>query len=161
NPAVLSASVNGPSLHLAGLRPGRAGVQISEQASGAVRYVGVRVLNDDGSTPGLPSYVSLGSVSDDSTPDLSFWQTFAPGPLSHRGDARYIYLNGGPVNGWSTWSDAPGGRATSYIQNSRMLGMIPIFVFYNIPDSSEGYQIDVAHAQDPAYMSAYFVNLQL
>ena len=74
---------------------------------------------------------------------------------------RYIYLNGGPVNGWDTWSPIPGGRATTYIRNSRMLGMIPFFVFYNIADGSESYLSDLAHAQDASYMAAYFKNLKL
>jgi hypothetical protein len=39
--------------------------------------------------------------------------------------------------------------------------MIPFFVFYNIADGSEGYQIDLAHVQDAGYMKAYFRNLKL
>lgn len=161
NPSVATASISGTTLQVTGLAAGRAGLQIQETSSGAVRYIGVRVENQDGSLPGLPNYVSLGSVSDDGAADLSFWQTFAAGNLSHRVDSRYIYLNGGPLNGWTTWTADPGGRASSYIQNSRMFGMIPFFVYYNIPDSSEGYQLDVSHAQDPNYMAAYFQNLQL
>src|SRR5262249_34987528 len=45
--------------------------------------------------------------------------------------------------------------------NSRQLGIIPFFVFYNIPDGSEGYQLDLAHAQDTTYLSSYFRNLKL
>src|SRR5262249_16893484 len=79
---------------------------------------------------------------------------------NRRVDIRYIYLNGGPVNGWDTWTPTPGDRATRYIRNSRTLGMIPFFVLYNIPDASESYALDLQHVQDPVYMAAYFRNLQ-
>lgn len=161
NPSIATATISGSSLQVTGLEAGRAGLEIQETTSGAVRYIGVRVENPDGSLPGLPDYVSLGSVSDDTAPDLSFWQAFAPGALSHRVDSRYIYLNGGPISGWTTWTAVPGARASTFVENSRTFGMIPYFVFYNIPDSSEGYQLDLSHAQDPNYMAAYFQNLQL
>jgi hypothetical protein len=76
-------------------------------------------------------------------------------------DIRYIYLNGGPINGWDTWGNESGGRVIQYIRNSRALGMIPFFVFYNIPDGGESYERDLAHVQDPVYMAAYFRNLRL
>jgi hypothetical protein len=162
NPGVVRVTLrDGAALTLSGLSAGRASVRILETTSNTVRYVGVRVLNGDGTVPGLPAYLAVGSVSEDTTSDLGFWQQFSSGPENRRADIRYIYLNGGPQDGWSTWSGTPGGRASDYILNSRTLGMIPFFVFYNIPDSSEGYQIDLAHAQDPVYMAAYFSNLAL
>jgi hypothetical protein len=162
NPAVLSASIDGSgALELAGLAPGRASLRIIEQSTGATRLVGIRVLNIDGSLPGLPKHLWLGSVSEDTPAHLNFWQQFRSGAQNRRVDSRYIYLNGGPIQGWDTWSLSPGDREAGYIRISRTLGMIPFFVFYNIPSDNESYSIDVAHISDPAYMAAYFKNLKL
>jgi hypothetical protein len=161
NPDVMGVSLEGATLAISGLRAGRASVRIEETTTHAVRYLGVRVRNADGTVPGLPRYLAVGSVSEDSTGHLDFWQQFPGGLKNRRMDIRYIYLNGGPQNGWDTWTATPGGRVTQYIRNSRALGMIPFFVFYNIPDASEGYALDLAHAQDPVYMAAYFRNLAL
>ena len=75
-------------------------------------------------------------------------------------DIRYIYLNGGPVNGWRTWSTVDGDRLTSYLRESQKLGVIPYFVWYNIPDGGESYDTNTQHIQDPAYMKAYFTDLK-
>lgn len=162
NPAVLSASIGaGGSLELTGLAAGRASLRIIEQSTGAKRLVGVRIRNSDGSLPGMPKHLWVGSVSEDTASHLNFWQEFRGGVQNRRVDSRYIYLNGGPFQGWHTWSLTLGERATSYIRVSRTLGMIPFFVFYNIPADSESYETDLAHVNDPAYMAAYFKNLKL
>src|ERR1035437_10102515 len=162
NPDVIGVSLaDAATLAISGLGAGRASVRIEETTTHTVRYLGVRVRNADGTVPGLPSYLAVGSVSEDSTEHLDFWKQFPGGLRNRRMDIRYIYLNGGPLNGWDTWTVTPGGRASQYIRNSRTLGMIPFFVFYNIPDASEGYTFDLAHAQDPVYMAAYFRNLAL
>ena len=162
NPSVVSAAIgNGSALQLTGLAAGRSSLKIQDTISGTVRYVGVRVLNSDGSVPGMPPYLALGSVSDDTSDDLGFWQSFGPAPTNKRVDMRYIYLNGGPFTGWTTWTNTPGARASEYIDNSHQLGLIPFFVFYNIPDSSEGYALDLSHVQNASYMQAYFQNLKL
>jgi hypothetical protein len=162
NPAVLAASIGaGGSLELTGLSAGRASLRIVEQSTGAMRLVGVRVRNSDGSLPGMPKHLWVASVSEDTASHLKFWQEFRSGAQNRRVDARYIYLNGGPLQGWHTWSLALGERATSYIRISRTLGMIPFFVFYNIPADSESYALDLAHVNDAAYMAAYFKNLKL
>jgi hypothetical protein len=119
------------------------------------------VKNADGTLPTMPKYLSVGSVSEDTTDDLSFWQSFQPGAQNKRVDVRYIYLNGGPYLGWDTWGNNPGDRATNYIRNSHMLGMVPYFVYYNIPDGGESYTTDSSHISDPAYMAAYFTQLKL
>jgi hypothetical protein len=160
SPQIVTAQIaSGNTLNLTGVAAGRAALQITDTVSGAVRYVGVRVAQADGTSPGLPNYVAIGSVSEDTADDLTYWQTFSNG--GRRADIRYIYLNGGPLQGWDTWSSEPAGRAIVYLQNSRTLGLIPFFVFYNIPDASEGYTTDVAHVQDPNYLGAYFQNLKL
>jgi hypothetical protein len=159
NPAVATASVSGSKLTVKALAPGRAGLRIVD-ASGDGRWIGIRVRKADGSVPGLPPYVALGSVSDDTTTALATWQQFGAGAQNTRADLRYIYLNGGASvpgnNNWCTWTTVPCFRETSYIRESKKLGMTPVFVFYNIPDGGESYSTDLAHIQDPAYMAAYF-----
>jgi hypothetical protein len=105
--------------------------------------------------------MAVGSVSEDSDSHLSFWRGFGSGALNRYSDMRYIHLNGGPVDGWSTWGSQPGSRLANYIRNSRQLGIIPAFVFYNIPASSEGYQIVAQHLKDAAYLRKWFENLSL
>ncbi len=65
------------ALQITGKKAGRASVRISESTSGKTRVLGVRINNADGSAPGLPNYLAIGSVSEDSTADLSFWSDFA------------------------------------------------------------------------------------
>ncbi len=161
NPAVAAAQVVGGALQVQGLSAGRAGLRIQETTSGATRYVGVRVRAADGSLPGLPSHLALGSVSQDTDEDLAFWHGFGGGAQDRYVDARYIYLNGGPYYGWTTWTNTPGGRAVGYIDNSRMMGMIPIFVWYNIPDGGESYDTDMQHVQSASYMQDYYKLLEV
>jgi len=152
--------VNGTTLRINGLKAGRASLKIKEATSNKVRYVGIRVRNADGNLPGFPDYLSMGSVSEDSTADLDFWKDYGSGLTNKRMDIRYIYLNGGPENGWKTWSDVNGGRAISFIRESKKLGMIPFFVYYNIPDGSESYDLDKQHIESDSYMKAYFTDLK-
>lgn len=159
NARVATASVSGSTLTVVAHASGRAGLRVKDDA-GHTRWVGVRVRNADGTLPALPSYVSLGSVGDDTTTALGTWQDFGTGDQANRADLRYLYLNGGasvPGNSsWCTWTTVPCFRATSFIRESRKLGMIPVFVFYNIPDGGESYTTDLAHIQDATYMAAYF-----
>jgi hypothetical protein len=159
NPSVVTASVSGVTLHLSGLKAGRAGLKIVE-AGGETRYVGIRVRTSSGALPRMPDWVSAGSVSEDTDADLGFWRSFGTGLTSKRCDIRYIYLNGGPTQGWRTWSGVDGGRAITFIRESRKLGLIPFFVYYNIPDSSESYSLDLQHMQDANYMGLYFKDLK-
>ncbi|MEZ5403504.1 MAG: cellulose binding domain-containing protein [Bryobacteraceae bacterium] len=161
NPAVARAIVAQDILTVDALEPGRAFVRIDDLTTGASRAVGVRVDKSEDEATRLPPYVALGSVSEDTADHLAFWTAIEPGPRNKRVDARYIYLNGGPVNGWDTWGNGPGSRAANFIRNSRARGMIPFFVFYNIPDGAESYERDLEHAQSLDYMTAYFANLRL
>lgn len=160
NEAVISVAMTGGKLSIKGLQAGRASVKIEETNSGHVRYLGVRVRNTDGSLPGMPEYVALGSMSEDSVPDLDCWKDFYSDNRNKRMDIRYIYLNEGPIKGWRTSLKDEGKRASRYIEESRKLGIIPFFVYYNIPEGSESYQIDLAHMQDAVYMKAYFEDLK-
>ncbi len=159
NPQVATVSVSGSRLTVNALSAGRAGIRIKDN-NGHGRWVGVKVKNADGSSPGVPKHVSIGSVSDDSGTALANWQNFESGDLNTRADIRYIYLNGGASvagnTSWCTWTTVPCFRATNFIRESKKLGMIPVFVFYNIADGSESYQSDLAHIQDSNYMAAYF-----
>jgi len=161
NPTVISYSLISPTqVAITGLQAGRASLCITDTTSGQTRFLGIRVRNSDGSLPGLPPYLAVGSVSEDSTADLQFWQTFGSGELNKRVDVRYIYLNGGPTNGWRTWSNVDGGRAIDYINNSKKLGMIPFFVYYNISGSGDSYTTDLGDVQDASFMELYFKDLQ-
>ncbi len=160
NSSVVSAQIVSGKLRVTALKEGRASVRITESSTNQTRFVGIRVRTSTGQLPGMPSYVAVGSVSEDSTGDLDFWKAFDPGLKNRRMDIRYIYINGGPINGWRTWNQPEGWRAISYIRESMKLGMIPFFVYYNIPEGSESYDLDRAHLADASYMAAYFRDLK-
>jgi len=155
----VSLTIDG-KLHLEGLKGGRASVMIKDAATGEARWLGVTVKNADGTMPGWPATVALGSVSEDTPSNLAFWRSYENPAQNKQMDIRYIYLNGGPTNGWRTWTSVDGDRLTSYLRESQKLGMIPYFVWYNIPDGGESYDTDLKHIQDPAYMKAYFTDLK-
>ncbi len=163
NPTVISFAVSGNALSVTGLQPGRASLRIKDTVSGATRWLGVRVRHADGTLPGMPDYLALGSVSEDSTADLTMWQQFGAGAANRRVDARYIYINGGPSNlyqSWRTWTTVDGFRATSYVRESLKLGMIPFFVWYNIDGPGDGYDTDTSDARDPTFMLGYYTDLK-
>jgi len=160
NPGAVTATLDAGLLRIEGLRSGRAGLRI--EVDGEMRWLGVRVLDEAGNPPGMPDYVGLGSVSEDSVGDLDFWRDFGSGDENRRMDIRYIYLNGGPSNqglGWRTWTSRDGFRATSFVRESLKLGMIPFFVWYNIPDGGESYFTNLQHIQSLDYMRGYFEDL--
>ncbi|WP_304944151.1 hypothetical protein [Vallitalea guaymasensis] len=161
NSSVVDCSiVNNNTLKINGKKAGRASIKLKESTTGEERYVGIRIKNADGSIPGMPNYLSIGSVSEDKQGDLDFWRDFHTDDKNKRMDIRYIYINGGPINGWRTWTNVDGGRAKKFIIESRKLGIIPFFVYYNIPDSGESYSLDLAHIQDSTYMDAYYKDLK-
>ena len=157
NPDAARLVVADGALRATGRAPGRTGLRLTF-ADGTTLFMGLRVDNADGSLPGLPGPVALGSVSEDSDADLAFWRGHESGQAGTRADIRYIYINGGPVSGWSSWDP---DRATSYAKESLALGLVPFFVFYNIPDGGESYYTDLSHVQDASYMAAYYENLSL
>lgn len=150
--------VDDGTLRVTGLTAGRASLKLTDSISGEVRYVGIRVRTEAGLLPGLPDYVSIGSVSEDTSGDLGFWRDYGSGdPQTNKFvDSRYIYLNGGPINGWRNWGD----RVGSYIRESLKLGMIPQFVYYNIPDGGESFETNTQHINSVSYMEAYFQDLK-
>jgi hypothetical protein len=79
---------------------------------------------------------------------------------------RYQYLAGG-VNtgkGWATWNDN-GSFVTRYIQDSVAHGMIPVFSYYMLLQSSpaggDEKATDLAHINSVAVMRAYYADLEL
>lgn len=144
-------------LTLSGKTPGRTSIKLVNPSTGSTRVIGVVVTNADGTMPGFPNYLAVGSVSQDDAGTIAFWQSFNTDLTNKRMDVRYIYLSGGPTTGWSTW----GTRVATFTSNSIQLGMIPFFVFYNIGNGGDGYPTFIANLQSPTYMSEYFLNLQL
>lgn len=154
NPTVATITVANGAIEAQGLIPGRTGMRIAFEG-GSTLFMGLRVDHPDGSLPGLPGPVALGSVSEDCGSHVAFWQDHVPGPKGTRMDIRYIYLPGGPFTGWSTWYK----RVEQFTANSLIWGMVPFFVFYNIPDEDESAEIDLRNVQDSRYMTAYYENL--
>ncbi|MBI1352870.1 MAG: hypothetical protein GC160_00890 [Acidobacteria bacterium] len=161
NPTVLDVRVEGSELVVTGKRGGRAGIRVKDSGGTAVRFIGMRVREANGDLPGFPDYVSLASVSEDTPSHLDFWGGFGEGRKNTRVDARYIYINGGPFFGWDTWGSGSGTRVINYIRNSRIYGQMPFFVFYNIPEGSESFQVDLEHVQTQSYLRGYFENMML
>jgi len=160
NTSAVEASISNGVLTLNAKMGGRTGIKIVENTTGEERYFGVRVRESDGRLSALPNYLALGQVSEDSDTDLTFWRDTDTDDTNKRVDIRYIYINGGPIAGWQSWNpDDPGKRVRVYIQESLKLGMIPYFVYYNIPDGSESYDVDLAHINDISYMEAYYKDL--
>jgi GH18 family chitinase len=151
-----------------GLLAGRGSLKLN-LLDGREFFVGIAVDNtgETATSPKLPSYLTIGSVSEDSVPDLRFWGDFGyENTLQNKEmDIRYIYINGGPnqngdgkdfnFNSWRT-----SNRTLKFAQESVRYGMVPFFVYYNIPDGGESYQTDLAHTQSTEYMQAYFKDLR-
>lgn len=80
---------------------------------------------------------------------------------------RYQYLAGGANtgNGWATWN-TNGAFVTYYIQDSAANGIIPVFPYYQIRQSSPGasqYEPDGVYnnLQNTATMTAWFNDVKL
>lgn len=159
NSTVLSATVVGSQLVLTPIRSGFSGLRIRETGTNAVRHLGIAVREKSEAMPGMPDYVAIGSVSEDTTNQLDFWKSFASGDQNRRMDIRYIYINGGPISGWRTWTPTPGARAANYVRESKKLGFIPYFVYYNVPDGGESFYTDSQHLFSSSYMAAYYQDL--
>lgn len=154
NRDLLSATASGNQITISSNRTGRTGLKITT-ASG-VYYMGVRINDCDGNPPGMPAYASIGFKSEDSAGDLQFWEDVDIDLTNKNMDVRYIYINDGPI-GFNTWRTRQ--RAIQFCENSLKYGLIPFFVFYNIPDGGESFSTNLAHIRDTAYMQAYFKDL--
>lgn len=161
NTSAVKASVeNGDMLKIEAVAPGRSGLKIVDASTNEVRQIGISVKKADGSLPGMPDYLSVGQVSEDTANDLNFWKDIDTDDTNKRCDIRYIYVNGGPKSGWRTWTTEDGARVKKYIMESLKMGMIPYFVYYNIPDDKEDYNVDLQHINDADYMKAYYQDLK-
>ncbi|QLH44022.1 MAG: hypothetical protein HWD59_05535 [Coxiellaceae bacterium] len=160
NPGVIKSSqvsAQGVMTLTASDQLGRTALKIEDPNTHAVRYVGIVTVDKNNNRPGLPTYLAVGSVSQDDTATINFWQQFGPGETNKRVDIRYIYLNNGPYNGWSTW----GNRVPTFVNNSLKLGMIPFFVYYNINNGSDSLYAIKENMQNKDFMEAYFKDLKL
>ena len=140
--------------------PGRTGLEITT-SDGDKYYIGLRIDNADGTVPRYPKHISIGSVSEDIPDDVNFFNGGINNTnllLNNRMDVRYTYINGGPLIGWNTWQP---DRVIKFAKNSLKMGLMPVFIFYNIPDGGESYTTNLEHIQSPTYMTAYFENLEL
>ena len=140
--------------------PGRTGLEIIT-SDGDKYYIGLRIDNSDGTVPRYPTHISIGSVSEDIPDDVNFFNNGINNTnlmLNNRMDVRYTYINGGPLIGWNTWQP---DRVMKFARNSLKMGLMPVFIFYNIPDGGESYTTNLEHIQSPTYMTAYFENLEL
>jgi len=159
NKELLTATFSGSQMTISANRPGRTGLKIT--TTSGTYYVGIRINYCDGTIPGMPEYASIGYKSQDITPDLEFWEDLDVDFTNKNMDVRYIYINGGPaVTGtYNSWRDT--SRTVKFCTNSLKYGLIPFFVYYNIPDGGESFTTDLAHAQDTAYMKEYFADLNI
>jgi hypothetical protein len=81
---------------------------------------------------------------------------------------RYHYLSGG-VNtgrGWSTWAQGGGSFVTGFIDDSVSHGFLPVFSYYQLPESSPGtggdeQQGDLLNLRTPQTMKTWFEDLKL
>jgi hypothetical protein len=153
---IVSWQIAGSTITFKGLKNGRTGLKIT--AGSTSYYLGMRVNKSNGALPGMPDYVSIASVSEDISGDLQFWKDVQPGAKNKSMDVRYIYINGGPINGWHSWGKQRPGQ---FARESLRHGLIPFFVYYNIPADDESYAADLKNAQDPTYMTAYFKDLNI
>ncbi|SHJ09569.1 Cellulose binding domain-containing protein [Clostridium cavendishii DSM 21758] len=161
NTSTVKASItNGDTLIVQGIAAGRSGIKVIDEVTGDIRQIGVRVKNADGSLPGMPNYLSIGQVSEDTDNDLNFWKQTSNDDTNKRCDVRYIYVNGGPFGGWRSWTSEDGDRVKNYIRETLKVGMIPFFVYYNVPDMGESYDLDAKHISDKAYMEGYYKDLK-
>ena len=157
DPSLANLSFAGNKLTVKSNRVGRSGLRLT--TNDGVYYLGLRVDYADGRVAGLPDYVSIGSVSEDVPLDLDFWQDLDDDLMKNkRVDTRYIYVNGGADTGWPI--DNP-KRVENYVKNSLRYGLIPTFIYYQLPDKNESYYINDISIRDPKYMKKYFNNIEL
>jgi hypothetical protein len=157
NSTVAAITVENGAIKVTGVSPGRTGMRIIfEDTWQDDLFMGLRVDQAGGARPGLPGPVALGSVSQDSDADLNFWINHLPGRKGTRADLRYVYLNDGPISGWAQKTPK---WVTRYAKESMVLGLIPFFVFYNIPNGDESPKIDYENVNDQLYMTEYYKNL--
>jgi hypothetical protein len=80
---------------------------------------------------------------------------------------RYQYLAGG-VNtgsGWSTWNSPPGQFATYYVNESVAQGMTPVFIYYQLLQSSPAggaeKTADLNNLKNTSTMASYWADVRL
>ncbi|MBJ7471991.1 MAG: hypothetical protein JHD16_11850 [Solirubrobacteraceae bacterium] len=82
---------------------------------------------------------------------------------------RYHYLAGGinTSNPWTTWGRGDGRFVDDYVADSRAVGMVPVFTYYqlrqSLPGANIGDESEAIHRnlRDGATMRAYFEDLRV
>ena len=72
NTTVFDYTITGNTLKIIPKKAGRSGLQITT-SDGTIYYLGLRIDNTNGSVLKYPDYVSVGSVSEDTTDDVNFY----------------------------------------------------------------------------------------
>ncbi len=150
-------TVLGSSLTIQGYRTGRTGLQITA-ADGKVYLLGLRVNESDGTPPGLPDYASVGSIFENTATQMSFWtDLYGEQSLKNKNiDVLYIYYQGGPTNFMETADPERNLRMQRYARNCVRLGVVPSFVYYNIPNPDESYAIDIENLSTEGFIDDYY-----
>ena len=103
---------------------------------------------------GLATRLELGMAN---APDAVSSMT-ATAPFGYR----YQYLAGGPTDGWTTWEG--GALVPQYIRESAAVGMVPVFSYYVLLQSSLGSGSEAERLYralgDRAIMRDYFMRLR-
>ncbi len=155
---IVEVRIAGGNLILTGKQPGFASIKFT--AGGTIYSRGVAVKNQDGSMPGLPAYVALGSRSlmgwAQGT-DENWYRDGGSGLSNRWTDIVDLYMNAGP----DTWVDNwPGNGAylDNFLRGCKRQGRIPCVVFYCIPPAwtIDSEVVALQSVNDPAYMQRYF-----
>jgi hypothetical protein len=163
NKDVIGITYTTNSFTVTGKKNGRGCLKVYSSPT-TFRFIGI-LVGSGTDTSEFP----IGMVSeDDPSTSMAFWVDFDESLITNkRCENRYVYLNGGPGDyGWRLNYTTPeynlepmGKRAITFLRNSVKLGMVPVFVYYNIADGGESYTTDLEHVQSRTYMTNYFTDL--
>ncbi len=115
---------------------------------------------------GIPTHFSFGVMNG---PGNAGWLSQMRSENGTAWDFRYTYLDGG-VNsgrGWETWQSPAGAFASGYLSESAAGGFTPVFVYYELLQSSGACSgcaeadRDLTALRDPNVMGAYYANWRL
>ncbi len=173
--SIATLELNGNNLVVKAHRTGYTGIKVVTATESY--YFGLRINQSNGEVPGMPKYVSMGFKSEDGTlfqgadaADIEFWEDLNHNELKNKDmDFRYTYINGGPAVGKPDGVHyinadpirVDGTRHKRFASLSLKLGLIPSFVYYNVPDGGESFDMDLRHLQNKEYMDSYFAELKV
>ena len=149
--------IDGTKLKIKGFRTGRTGLIITSDSK---QYLlGLKINNYDATVPGLPDYVSVGSIFVKQGGDFKFWGDVQDGLKGKEIDALYKYCQGG-----ADYVKNPAGNDIEemaiYAGAAKAIGAMMFYVYYNIPDPDESKQIAKDNFSSAAYRTKYFDKLK-